>query len=116
MARFAPAPSLSALALGAALLLASGCGSSATGPLAAATVSVADNYFSPTSVTITRDESVEWDWKGMNPHDVEFDDSTLTGSPTQTTGTFTVRFVNPGTYTYWCEVHGRSMSGEVVVK
>ena len=116
MARFAPAPSLSALALGAALLLASGCGSSATGPLAAATVSVADNVFTPASVTITHDESVEWDWKGMNPHDVEFDDSTLTGSPTQTTGTFTVRFVNPGTYTYWCEVHGRSMSGEVVVK
>jgi plastocyanin len=76
-------------------------------------VSVADNYFSPSSTTVAVG-SVTWTWTGSQSHNVTFDDGNA--SPTQASGTYTRRFSAAGTYSYHCTIHGAAMSGTVTVK
>jgi len=107
---------LTALSLVAAL----GCGSS-TSPTTngGAQVQVGDNFFSPASLTVTAGTSgakVTWTWVGSASHSVTFDNSGP-ASNVQSSGTFTHTFTTPGTYTYFCTVHGRAvMSGTLIVQ
>ena len=83
---------------------------------AANSVAVADNFFNPSSLTVSQDTTVTWNWTGGNPHTVTFDDG-LNSSGTQTGGTHTRQFDQTGTFTYFCSVHGRAvMSGQIVVQ
>lgn len=86
---------------------------------ATATVSVGDNFFQPTNVSVRRgaaNASVTWTWSGRNPHNVTFD-AGGTNSATQTEGTFSRTFTAAGTFSYICTIHGRAvMSGTVVVE
>ncbi len=90
------------------------------GSAATAAVTIGDNFFSPASVTVTRDSSktamVTWTWTGRNPHSVVFD----AGGPNsvvQRSGTFSRSFDSTGSFTYFCTVHGRAiMSGTVTVQ
>ena len=109
---------LASLALAGVLVA---CGSSnTTGPTggggANGSVTVGDNFFNPSTVTITHGSSVMWTWTGSNPHSVTFD-AGGPNSAVQTSGTFSRTFTSGGSFTYFCTVHGRAiMSGTVVVQ
>lgn len=78
-------------------------------PVAAASVDVVNNAFSPTSVLISAGGSVTWSWVGSG-HSVTSDgqpsfspNAPISNSP------FTlgpVVFANAGTYQYYCSAHG----------
>src|SRR5438876_3321373 len=79
--------------------------------------------------TITAGQTVEWKWVnglhtvvslsahcGANPCAGLEDGRYDSGDPTSTVGhKFAYTFTNPGTYYYYCDVHGFSMQGSVVV-
>lgn len=90
-------------------------GTSATPPMTAE-VTVNDNFFEPSSVTIAAGGTVNWTWVPAvsNSHNVTF--STGTNSATQASGTFSRSFPTAGTYNYNCTIHGVAMSGTVVVE
>ncbi len=84
-----------------------------------ANVNVNDNFFSPQTVRISAGDTVRWTWVG-NTHDVtsgtccESDGSF--SSPVANAGfTFSHPFNTPGTFQYFCTVHGSVMTGTVIV-
>ena len=79
-------------------------------------VNVDDDFFDPTSRTVSAGTTVEWTWIGGNEHNVTFDDG-VGNSVTQTSGTHSRRLNQTGTFPYICTIHGRAvMSGEIVVQ
>jgi len=87
------------------------------GALDTATVVIFDNGFSPTSTLVSPGGSVTWVWTGGNAHSVVFDNTDLSSSSVQVTGSFRQNFPRAGIYSYYCSVHGRSvMSGTVTVQ
>jgi plastocyanin len=81
---------------------------------ATATVQIADNSFTPGTLTIARGGTVTWNWGGSNPHGVaggDFKSDVKTGS-----GTFSFKFDRAGTFDYQCSVHGAAMPGKIVVQ
>jgi plastocyanin len=96
---------------------------SSTSQAATATVIVADNTFTDDAsgtltTTINAGDSVTWNWVGSAPHSVTADDGSF-DSGLQTAGSFSHTFDAPGTYVYFCSVHGGpgsiGMHGVVVV-
>jgi plastocyanin len=80
-------------------------------------VSVGDNFYEPGTVRIQPGDSVTWSFDGAFEH-------TVTASRNQTMrfrsevmsrGSFTRAFPDRGRFTYFCEIHGPSMSGVVEV-
>jgi plastocyanin len=94
----------------AALASAGGAGSAA----GSHTVVLQNLRFHPGTLTIKRGESVTWVWHDGNiAHNV-------TGpgfhSPTQSHGSFTVRFTHAGTFNYHCTIHvAMGMVGKIIV-
>ncbi len=81
-----------------------------------ATVNVDDDFFDPSSRTVSAGTTVQWTWIGGNTHNVTFDDG-VGNSVTQTSGTHSRRLNQTGTFPYICTIHGRAvMSGEIVVQ
>jgi plastocyanin len=77
------------------------------------TVTVRNNSFAPTSLTVGAGTTVVWTWApGSAEHNVTFDDAS---SPTQSSGTFSRAFAEPGEYEYLCTIHGAGMSGVINV-
>ena len=79
------------------------------------TVTLKDTRFHPGSVSIRRGDSVTWLWREQNntKHNVTF---SAFHSPTQRTGSYTVRFARSGTFNYRCTIHeAEGMLGKVVV-
>jgi len=77
--------------------------------------------FSPQTVTIAPGGTVTWNWAAGNtmPHNVTSGDTParFPASPTQTSGSYSVTLTAPGTYFYFCTVHGRNiMNGTVIVQ
>ena len=75
------------------------------------------NTFDPASVTITQGETVTWNNDG-GFHNVHFDDGLfeMPMDPDPTTWSVFRTFMQPGTYTYYCEAHQSvGMTGTVVV-
>src|SRR5262249_28610073 len=72
----------------------------------------------PAVDTIEVGDSVTWSWTGSLPHSVQsIGPRTFSSSDIKTgSGTYAVTFTNPGTYQYDCAVHGKSMTGTVVVR
>jgi len=91
---------------------------------ATANVSVEDNAFAPVNITVNVGDTVEWTWAGANPHSVTADDGSFDSNPPpanfQTSGSFSHTFTAPGTYRYYCRVHGApngvGMSGTITVQ
>jgi plastocyanin len=79
-----------------------------------AAVTIFDNGYNPTSVTVPVGGSVTWTWTGNNAHAVAFDDTTIAPSPVQTRGTFRQRFTRAGTFSFFCSVHGRTVEAGTV--
>lgn len=83
-------------------------------------VSMGDNFFAPSSLTIKAGTTVVWTNNGVNPHTVTSGTPTSPGtlfdSGTLTMGqTFTFKFENAGTFPYFCRIHASMMTGTIVV-
>ena len=86
-------------------------------------VEVGDNFFADASVVIDAGDTVEWTWVGValhtvtsgEPGDIDAGDL-FDSSPAKTSGSFQHTFSEPGTFQYFCSVHGPLMTGEVVVE
>lgn len=92
----------------------SGC----TGVQAKITVSGGGLAFSPATVTVDAGQPVCWTWSGTE-HTVKADDGTFTSGPPASSVTFQRTFNTPGTFGYYCQVHGSTtggMRGTVVVR
>jgi plastocyanin len=121
----------------AALVLGSGCGSdhNATassgttqppGTLApvqsgAVKVSAVDNNFQAQDITVTAGSTVTWTNAGRNDHNVTPTEGSAFGVATDAFkpgASYTATFSQPGTYHYFCSIHGtaaRGMVGTVTV-
>ena len=82
------------------------------------TVAVRDNVFSPRAITIKRNDTIVFRWRGDNPHNVV----AQRGSPVRfrssikRSGTYRKRFTRRGTYRLLCTVHAPSMRMRVRVR
>lgn len=87
---------------------------------AAADVAVGNDFFQPTSITVTAGTTVTWTWNaGAASHSVQSLGSPSFMSSSIMAGggsTYSVKFNTPGTYQYDCAVHGVAMSGTVIVQ
>lgn len=78
-----------------------------------ATVMVDDDFFAAADLTVPTGHTVTWEWaEGARNHNVVGDGFAI---DTQSEGTFTHRFDEPGTYDYACTLHG-GMRGTVTVR
>lgn len=79
-------------------------------------VTVGDNFFSPSSLTIQVGDTVEWrNAAGGMPHDVTANDGSF-ASVTASSFTFSHTFTSAGTWNYRCTVHPASMTGVITVE
>jgi plastocyanin len=119
---------LACLAATAALAVALPAGGALSAPAQRAVVkkvTVADDYYAPTKVTIKKSQYVKWVWNSYNTdsHNVTLN-SGPSGvnrgkfkSPTGTIGLhFKKQFTKPGTYKFLCTLHRTVMKMTVVVK
>lgn len=86
------------------------------------TVLIRDNFFDPPQLTVAVGRPVVWRNQGSISH------TTTSGTPVSNPGAlfdsqliasgagFTFTFSQPGTYIYFCRVHGAAMSGSIVVQ
>lgn len=80
------------------------------------TVGVEDDFFSSSSLTISKGTRVKFVWRGSDKHNVV----TKSGpakfqSPLQKKGTFKYKFRKRGTYSLLCTVHAPDMKMSVKV-
>lgn len=83
-----------------------------------AIVSVQDNSFSPTTVTIAAGGTVTWMLNGESPHDISGSFANIVKQPGET---FSFTFSAPGVYDYRCDIHTipgtrARMTGRVIVE
>jgi len=96
-----------------ALILTACSSSDSTGPTATNAVDVRDNLFSPSAVTVTREATVTWTWRGSDIHNVVFEDGQ--GSSTQkASGTHVRVFTGVGVFRYRCTLHSTSFTSGMV--
>ena len=90
-------------------------GPPAGAPGLAASVTVSDNQFAPSTVTILKTGTVTWNWSGgyATPHNVTFTDA---DSGDKTDGQYQRTFPDAGVYTYKCTNHPTTMTGTVTVQ
>lgn len=92
-------------ALAAALSLLAALALPAFG--ATRSIGLRDDYFSPKSVSVSKNTTVKFVWKGRAPHNV-----TVTSGPakfrssTKTSGSYSKRLTRRGTYRIVCTIHG----------
>jgi len=95
------------------LILIACSSSDSTGPTATNAVDVRDNLFSPSAVTVTREATVTWTWRGSDIHNVVFEDGQ--GSSTQkASGTHARTFAGAGAFRYRCTLHSTSFTSGMV--
>jgi plastocyanin len=83
-------------------------------------VDVVDDAFDPRQITVDAGAEVTWSNSGQNPHTVTADDGSFGSGTLQNGDTFSTTLQAPGSYPYYCELHGgpggSGMSGVVVVR
>ena len=86
-----------------------------TGGAAQNVVEVQNNLFSPSTITVPANTLVRWNWvAGSRQHNiVPVAPASIPSSPQVRDGpaTYEVTFTAPGTYNYYCSVHGTPTSG-----
>ena len=108
------------IALIIAVLIALGSWHAVAGPSASTTaaVNVSDFQFSPDTLTIAAGDTVTWTLVG-GFHSVVADDGSFNSGQPGTGFPFSHTFAAPGTYRYYCAVHGGpngvGMSGVITV-
>ena len=81
-----------------------------------APVQVLDNTFRPEEVEVAAGTEVVWDNGGRNDHNVlpvEGDEWGVEADELQPGDTYRHRFTEPGTYPYYCSLHGTTAKGMV---
>jgi plastocyanin len=112
---------LAALVLALTTFIAACGGDDSTGPPSTGpftgTITIGDDFFSPSSVTINAGDSVTWVWKGSHSHSATSNpgDPFSYDSGIKTSGKFGFRFATAGTSHYHCQVHS-NMNGTITVK
>jgi plastocyanin len=84
----------------------------------AATITISGETFTPATVTIDAGQPVCWNWSASMQHNVYADDGSFSSGPAANTGTFQRTFTTPGTYGFYCQVHGSltgGMRGTIIV-
>jgi plastocyanin len=80
-------------------------------------VTVGNNFFSPSTITVGVGTTVTWTWaRGDTIHTVTDNADTTIMSAFQRSGTYSRTFQAAGTFPYHCTVHGFAMSGTVIVQ
>jgi plastocyanin len=92
-------------------------------------VTLVNQSFSPSSITVTAGSTVTWKWNDCSggdgyggggatcvTHQIAFDDGSGITSTSQDQGTFGRTFNSKGTFKYHCVIHQSTMTGEVVVQ
>jgi plastocyanin len=86
-------------------------------------VTVRDNVFDPDQVSVRVGQHVTWIWEGQSAHSIRFAGSPTNAAPSQVEGLYDRVFDQPGTYAYYCTIHGSAagltltgMAGQVVVR
>jgi plastocyanin len=79
-------------------------------------VSVRDNVFNPRSLTIKRNDTVRWVWRGENRHNVVARGPVRFRSTVKTRGTYRKRFTRRGTYRLVCTIHAPDMRMTIRVR
>jgi len=97
---------------GAALIPAAALGGAHSA--ASHTVTLKAVRFHPAELTINRGDTVRWVWQERGTeHNVTFNGF---HSRTQTSGSYSVRFVRAGTFAYRCTIHAaEGMRGKIIV-
>lgn len=87
------------------------------------TINVINNQFQPASITVGAGTTVRWVWAtGAGPHNVMPDaiEPPRSGDPVFAPASYPHTFDTPGTYRYYCVVHGApggvGMSGTITVQ
>lgn len=106
------------VSLMAITLLGAGCYGAATNTNTSGTgsaVSMEDNGYSPTNLTVAKGTTVTWTNNDAVNHTV----TGTSGGPDSvelTSGqTYSYTFSDVGTFPYYCKVHGTGMAGRVTV-
>jgi plastocyanin len=84
----------------------------------AATITITGTSFTPSTVTVAAGQPVCWTWAASMYHSVYADDGSFTSGAPAYTGTFQRTFSTPGSFSYYCQVHGSltgGMRGTVIV-
>ena len=79
-------------------------------------VDAIDNTFRPESIEVPAGTEVEWTNVGRSSHDVLPVDEDDWGAPAgsfEPDDVYRHRFVEPGTYAYYCSLHGTTTQGMV---
>ena len=92
--------------------LAFSCKKDTAGPNA---VNIEDDFFSPTSITISKGTTLTWTNKGSDTHTVTSDDALFGSGDLAGGDTFTHNFDSIGTFPYHC-THHAGMNGSVKVE
>jgi plastocyanin len=84
-------------------------------------VTVGDNFFNPSTLTIAVGDSVTWNNVGNMPHNVKADNNSFrSGAPSSGDWSFTFQFLTAGDFRYFCELHGApggiGMAGTIQVR
>ena len=84
-------------------------------------VEVDDDYFvregKPKTVTVQKGDKVEWEWEGVNPHNVTVKRGPVKfHSNDKTSGSFTKKLRKAGTYKIVCTIHAPDMRMTLKVK
>ncbi|MEX1258611.1 MAG: plastocyanin/azurin family copper-binding protein [Gemmatimonadota bacterium] len=106
-------------ALAVTLIGMAGCGSDSpaapenTEPVATNAITVRDNFFTPSNVSVPAGETLTWTWAGGDQHNVTWVAAGLPNSPTQSSGAHQVTLSDAvsGTLSYYCTIHGTPTSG-----
>ena len=78
-------------------------------------VTIANNLFSPSAVTVNAGSTVTWVNNDTVTHTVTADDQSFVSGLVKRTTSWSHTFATPGTFTYFCEIHPE-MTGTVIAK
>ena len=82
---------------------------------ASASVSIGDNFYTPASVSIAVGDTITWTNNGQAQHSATADDGSFDTGVFGPGGSRSHTFSKPGTFSYFCTVHGQAQSGTVRV-
>jgi plastocyanin len=81
---------------------------------AAVRIGIPQPSFTPNCATVTRGTTVTWTWEDPAFTHSVTSDTALFDSGVKNSGTFEYTFAEPGTYTYYCTVHGKAVQNGTI--
>jgi plastocyanin len=82
-------------------------------------VNMYDDYFEPSTITVSPNQKIIWMNKGKKDHNVTSDNGELNSGSIRPGGSVSYTFTKPGVYPYKCTIHSFmsfGMKGKVIVQ